>query len=71
MAQFNVSNDVPPGLTGPLEFYTSGGENTSEWMQYENVKYYTIAFVFKGEKLLLGHKKRGFGKGMYVSPLGF
>ncbi|KAF9011814.1 NUDIX hydrolase domain-like protein [Cyathus striatus] len=64
MSQFNASNNIPPGITGPLEHYTSGGENASEWMQYENVKYFTNAFVFDGDKLLLGHKKRGFGIGV-------
>ncbi|KAF8632048.1 hypothetical protein AX15_002070 [Amanita polypyramis BW_CC] len=58
------SPDVPPGLRTGLKLYTSSsGDN--EWLLYEREKNYTNAFIVQGRKILLGYKKRGFGKGMF------
>ncbi|KAI0765266.1 NUDIX hydrolase domain-like protein, partial [Fomes fomentarius] len=56
----------PPGLSydGPLVQTANGGDQ--EWVQYQKVKLYTNAFVIlNDEKVLLGFKKRGFGKGLW------
>ncbi|KZT68371.1 hypothetical protein DAEQUDRAFT_757606 [Daedalea quercina L-15889] len=36
-----------------------------DWLPFNKVKPYTNAFVRQGNQLLLGYKKRGFGKGLY------
>ncbi|TFK28534.1 hypothetical protein FA15DRAFT_633793 [Coprinopsis marcescibilis] len=58
-------NVIPPGLKGNLVHYISGGEEGSLWKEYTNVRYYTNAFVVQGQKILLGHKKRGWGQEKY------
>ncbi|KAF8156826.1 NUDIX hydrolase domain-like protein [Crassisporium funariophilum] len=57
---------VPPGISKekPLEHYASGG-NENPWLSYTKTKYYTNAFIVQNGRLLLGMKKRGFGKGKY------
>ncbi|KAK0232354.1 NUDIX hydrolase domain-like protein [Armillaria nabsnona] len=59
-----MSTTLPPGLHGEYEEHISGGD-ASEWEKFDKIRLYTNAFVVQGEKLLLGHKKRGFAKGMY------
>ncbi|KAG9121313.1 hypothetical protein FRC07_002763, partial [Ceratobasidium sp. 392] len=61
---------IPPGLPPcanarlAIEGHVEGYE---AWRGFEVVKRYTNAFVWDPEnkKVLLGYKKRGFGKGMY------
>ncbi|KAI0746990.1 NUDIX hydrolase domain-like protein [Daedaleopsis nitida] len=57
---------LPPGTThnGPLIETASGG--SSDWLKYMDVKRYTDAFVIMNDsRVLLGFKKRGFGKGLW------
>ncbi|TBU31445.1 NUDIX hydrolase domain-like protein [Dichomitus squalens] len=58
---------LPPGLSyydGPLVETANGG--VSDWVEYKNVKAYTNAFVIVDDtKVLLGLKKRGFGRGLW------
>ncbi|OBZ77750.1 7,8-dihydro-8-oxoguanine triphosphatase [Grifola frondosa] len=56
---------LPPGIIfdGTLEEVANGGENV--WLPYDRKKLYTNAFIIRNGKLLLGYKKRGFGKGLY------
>ncbi|KAF9527397.1 NUDIX hydrolase domain-like protein [Crepidotus variabilis] len=57
--------ETPPGLRYvSLRYHTSGGDHLP-WLPFTKVKYYTNVFVVKGGKVLLGYKKRGFGKGKY------
>ncbi|KAF8632888.1 hypothetical protein AX17_004734 [Amanita inopinata Kibby_2008] len=59
-----ASLDIPPGLRPGLICYTSGG-NEKQWLDYEKKKNYTNAFIIHNGKILLGYKKRGFGKEKY------
>ncbi|TFK49363.1 hypothetical protein OE88DRAFT_1662886 [Heliocybe sulcata] len=58
---------LPPGLLKTIDVipYSEGGEG--EWMSFERRKYYTNAFIVQHDKkrILLGLKKRGFGKDKY------
>ncbi|KAF8699017.1 hypothetical protein AX14_001039 [Amanita brunnescens Koide BX004] len=54
-----------PGLQPGLKVHVSGGGENTEWLSFETKKKYTNAFIICGAKILLGYKKRGFGKGMY------
>ncbi|KAF9450219.1 hypothetical protein P691DRAFT_726463 [Macrolepiota fuliginosa MF-IS2] len=55
---------IPPGLDGILEHYTSGGPD-ADWLPLLPIKYYTNTYIVQGDKMLLGYKKRGFGQGKY------
>ncbi|TFY73245.1 hypothetical protein EWM64_g10767 [Hericium alpestre] len=57
------STILPPGLQGDLQEVISGG--STDWLDYQFVKFYTNAYIFQDDKLLLGYKKRGFGVGKY------
>ncbi|KAF9457142.1 NUDIX hydrolase domain-like protein [Collybia nuda] len=59
-----TQSDSPPGIDGDLNFYLSGGDDV-EWMPFETKKYYTNAFIVQEGKVLLGYKKRGFGRHKY------
>ncbi|KAH9477514.1 7,8-dihydro-8-oxoguanine triphosphatase [Psilocybe cubensis] len=61
-----MSSVIPPGLDnrGVLSRFASGGD-TKDWLPYTKIKLYTNAFIVKDNKVLLGFKKRGFGKGKY------
>lgn len=54
--------NLPPGLTGTAQETSSGG--TADWKSITETRLFTNAFVFSddGAKVLLGYKKRGFGK---------
>ncbi|KAF8067738.1 NUDIX hydrolase domain-like protein [Lyophyllum atratum] len=52
---------IPPGLEGNLKRVVSGGDDL-DWMQFKKSKNYTNAFIVQDGKVLLGYKKRGFGK---------
>ncbi|PPQ88547.1 hypothetical protein CVT25_009927 [Psilocybe cyanescens] len=58
--------NIPPGLEnkGALNQYASGGDEKN-WLSYMKIKQYTNAFIVKDDHVLLGYKKRGFGKGKY------
>ncbi|KAG8679929.1 hypothetical protein FRC09_018616, partial [Ceratobasidium sp. 395] len=61
---------IPPGLpTCASAAVTVQGcvEGYETWREFHVIKRYTNAFVWDPEtkKVLLGYKKRGFGKGMY------
>jgi len=56
---------VPPKLesyTG-LKVYSVGGDNN--WLSFDKTKLYTNAYVISDGKILLGFKKRGYGKHKY------
>jgi len=55
----------PPGLEGfgPIQVSTNGG--SGKWSDLPPVKLYTVSLIIKSGKILLGYKKRGFGKDMY------
>jgi len=56
-----------PGLEGLDEDVVEvakGGE-THEWMNFDQRKLYTNAFIVQDGKILLGYKKRGFGVNKY------
>lgn len=61
--------NVPPGL--PTEnisrLIVHGGAHNQTWDTYDEVRYYTNAFVWdeNNARILLGFKKRGFGVNMY------
>ncbi|QRV85018.1 NUDIX family hydrolase [Ceratobasidium sp. AG-Ba] len=58
--------DIPPGLPNcPSYNITTHGkvDGYETWREFSVVKRYTNAFVW--DEVLLGMKKRGFGKGMY------
>ncbi|GLB39079.1 putative NUDIX domain containing protein [Lyophyllum shimeji] len=55
---------TPPGIDGNLKHVVSGGDD-AEWMPFETRKLYTNAFIVQDGKVLLGYKKRGFGKHKY------
>lgn len=57
-------NVAPPGIEGNLKHLVSGGDDV-DWMPFEKRKYYTNAFIVQNGKVLLGYKKRGFGKHKY------
>ncbi|KAJ3520003.1 hypothetical protein NMY22_g12938 [Coprinellus aureogranulatus] len=58
--------DIPPGITGNLRHYASGGVEGSEWRDLPaTTRRYTNAFVVQDNKILLGMKKRGWGQGKY------
>ncbi|KAF8880071.1 hypothetical protein BD779DRAFT_1446525 [Infundibulicybe gibba] len=52
---------LPPGLTGNLKQAICGGTGP-EWLPFTGRKLYTNAFIIQDGKVLLGYKKRGFGK---------
>ncbi|KAJ4468841.1 NUDIX hydrolase domain-like protein [Lentinula aciculospora] len=56
-----------PGLEKDFDILGEAvvGGTSATWMGYKNVKYYTNAFVFHENKILLGYKKRGFGLHKY------
>ncbi|KZT12768.1 uncharacterized protein LAESUDRAFT_689577 [Laetiporus sulphureus 93-53] len=60
-----MQSTLPPGLdvTEELEKISEGG--SSLWLDFESVRLYTNAFIRQDEKLLLGYKKRGFGKDLF------
>ncbi|KAG5638001.1 hypothetical protein H0H81_002269 [Sphagnurus paluster] len=55
---------IPPGIEGNLKHVLSGGIG-SEWMPFEKKKDFTNAFIIHNGRILLGFKKRGFGKDKY------
>ncbi|KAF6744832.1 nudix-type domain-containing protein 1 isoform p22 [Ephemerocybe angulata] len=57
--------EVPPGISGNLKHYISGGEEGSQWREFSTKRHYTNAFVVQDNKILLGMKKRGWGQGKY------
>lgn len=57
--------EVPPGISGNLKHYISGGEEGSQWRGFSTKRHYTNAFVVQDNKILLGMKKRGWGQGKY------
>lgn len=59
------SAQLPPGLSASVPFEEAATGGSAEWMQYDKMKLYTNAFIRKGDKLLLGYKKRGFGKDLF------
>ncbi|KAJ3873687.1 NUDIX hydrolase domain-like protein [Lentinula edodes] len=52
-----------PGLEKDFNLLreTVSGGTSTRWMDHNKVKFYTNAFIFHGNKVLLGYKKRGFG----------
>ncbi|KAF8341898.1 NUDIX hydrolase domain-like protein [Amanita rubescens] len=58
-------SNVPPGFQSGLKVHVSGGGENTEWFSFEKKKGYTNAFIICGAKILLGYKKRGFGKGLF------
>ncbi|KIL62272.1 hypothetical protein M378DRAFT_165974 [Amanita muscaria Koide BX008] len=54
----------PPGLRPALKLYSASNDD-AEWLPYEKKKKYTNAFIFQNTRILLGYKKRGFGKDLY------
>ncbi|KAF8201412.1 NUDIX hydrolase domain-like protein [Pholiota molesta] len=65
-----MSNTLPPGVnqTGPFKHYASSGDEHA-WFSFTKIKYYTNAFIVQDNKVLLGYKKRGFGKGKCIATL--
>ncbi|TFK41513.1 NUDIX hydrolase domain-like protein [Crucibulum laeve] len=59
-----TTSNIPPGLQGNFTNYTSGGSD-GDWLSYKKTKFYTNAFIIQNGKILLGYKKRGFGKHKY------
>ncbi|KAF5318452.1 hypothetical protein D9619_010845 [Psilocybe cf. subviscida] len=57
---------LPPGVTcdSAYKYYDSAGDEEA-WFEFPQIKYYTNAFIVKDDQVLLGFKKRGFGKGKY------
>ncbi|KAG5716182.1 7,8-dihydro-8-oxoguanine triphosphatase [Termitomyces sp. T112] len=60
----HTRESVPSGLKGHLACVSSGGD-TLAWLPSTESKDYTNAFIIHKNKILLGYKKRGFGKNMY------
>ncbi|KAJ4463984.1 NUDIX hydrolase domain-like protein [Lentinula edodes] len=56
-----------PGLEKDFNLLreTVSGGTSTRWMDHKKVKFYTNAFIFHGNKVLLGYKKRGFGLHKY------
>ncbi|KAF8636364.1 hypothetical protein AX16_011014 [Volvariella volvacea WC 439] len=67
MASAATVSDLPPGIDGDWIHYNSGGGDNYEWLPFALRKQYTNAYVVDKEnkRVLLGFKKRGFGKSMY------
>ncbi|EKM51561.1 uncharacterized protein PHACADRAFT_187006 [Phanerochaete carnosa HHB-10118-sp] len=61
-----MSASVPPGVVceGSHTEKHSGGA-VDGWLAFEKVKLYTNAFIVEEGRILLGYKKRGFGKDLY------
>ncbi|CAL1708764.1 unnamed protein product [Somion occarium] len=60
-----MSISPPPGVTHEgnlIEVHNGGAE---DWLQFSEVRPYTNAFIRQEGKILLGYKKRGFGKDLY------
>lgn len=55
---------IPPGLESNdnLKYFASGGDE-NPWLSFDRIKHYTNAFIVQNGKVLLGYKKRGFGRG--------
>jgi len=55
---------IPQGIEGHWSHYMSGGIEY-DWFPINRRKSYTNVFIVNQNRLLLGYKKRGFGKGKY------
>jgi len=55
----------PPGLEGFASVQVSTRGGSGKWFDLPPVKLYTVSLIIKSGKILLGYKKRGFGKDMY------
>ncbi|OCH91301.1 hypothetical protein OBBRIDRAFT_812243 [Obba rivulosa] len=56
---------IPPGLSAGEDVTEIAKGGVQEWTPIEQVKLYTNAFILQDNKILLGYKKRGFGKDLY------
>ncbi|KAJ4479874.1 NUDIX hydrolase domain-like protein [Lentinula lateritia] len=56
-----------PGLEKDFNLLreTVSGGTSTKWIDHKKVKFYTNAFIFHENKVLLGYKKRGFGLHKY------
>jgi 8-oxo-dGTP diphosphatase/2-hydroxy-dATP diphosphatase len=62
-----TSRVIPPGINIPHGYYEVVSGGSVPWQELPPPKLFTNAFVFDppGQRILLGYKKRGFGKDMY------
>ncbi|TFK62162.1 hypothetical protein BDN72DRAFT_804461 [Pluteus cervinus] len=63
-SNLSSSREPPPGISGQW-VYANSGNDDQPWLSLEPIKYYTDAYIIQDNKILLGYKKRGFGKDMY------
>ncbi|KZT39301.1 hypothetical protein SISSUDRAFT_1045765 [Sistotremastrum suecicum HHB10207 ss-3] len=57
---------APPGISGQYVNINSGGDEVA-WLPVAKAKHFTNAFVVdeKGQRILLGYKKRGIGQDLW------